>query len=126
MKNYQNDMFMNPNMHGGQPSMSQTPQQGFVTGSEGIQMGYPEATFQQNVGGGHPYPVQQQMIEEDCGCGQDEEETRMATGFNPYGPGMTQNIMVSHGPHGPGCTCGHQQDPMAGAGMMGGFDPQGP
>ncbi|MEH7226292.1 hypothetical protein V7112_20970, partial [Bacillus sp. JJ1566] len=59
MKNYQNPMFMNPNMYGGQP-------------------------------------------------------------------GAAQNMMVPHGPHGPGCTCGGQHGPMSGPGMMGNFDPQDP
>ncbi|MEH7226293.1 hypothetical protein V7112_20975, partial [Bacillus sp. JJ1566] len=43
----------------------------------------------------------------------------------PQGYGMAPNMMVPHGPHGPGCTCGGQQGPMGGPGMMGGFGPQG-
>ncbi|MEH7380672.1 hypothetical protein V7138_09355, partial [Bacillus sp. JJ1533] len=44
---------------------------------------------------------------------------------NMYGgqPGITQTIMVPHGPHGPGCTCGQT---MSGYNMMGDQDPQDP
>ncbi|THE13319.1 hypothetical protein E1I69_08215 [Bacillus timonensis] len=48
---------------------------------------------------------------------------------NMYGAqtGAQQGIMVPHGPHGPGCTCGQQQlAPMGGPGMMGNLDPQDP
>lgn len=117
MKNYQNPFAMNPNM-ANQQGMVLPPQQGMVPGTGFGPMNIPQ--------GGYPYPVQQQMTEEDCGCGHDEEEAVLPAGYNPYGPGMAPNMMVPHGPHGPGCTCGHQQAPMTGPGMMGGFGPQVP
>lgn len=139
MKNYQNPFGMNPNMYGEQQGLVHPPQQGLVYGpgpGAGYgpeemnipQMGYPGGAFPQNVAGGHPYPIQQHLMNDDCGCGADHnhDEAVMPATFNPYGPEMAPNMMAPHGPHGPGCTCGHHHGPMGGPGMMGGFGPGGP
>ncbi|MGN7296472.1 hypothetical protein [Ferdinandcohnia sp. SAFN-114] len=133
MKNYQNPFGFNPNMSN-QQGLGYGPGLGAGFGPEGMpmgmnipQMGYPGAGFPQEVQGSYPSPTHQHMMNDDCGCGSGpaEGEAMMPAAFNPYGPGMAPNMMMPHGPHGPGCTCGQQQGPMGGPGMMGGFDPQG-
>lgn len=127
MKNYQNPFGFNPNMSN-QQGLGYGPGAGY--GPEGMpmgmnvpQMGYPGAGFPQEVQGNYPYPTQQHMMDDDCGCGAgpDDDDAVMPAAFNPSGPGMAPNMMAPHGPHGPGCTCGQQHGPMGGPGMMGGF-----
>ncbi|WP_077617409.1 hypothetical protein [Bacillus sinesaloumensis] len=135
MKNYQNPMFMNPNMYNqqGLPTAPQQHGMGYapedmMQGTNVPQMGYPGASPYE-VEGSQQYPIQQQMMDEDCGCGasHEDDDAVMSAGFNPQvPPSMAPQMMVPHGPHGPGCGCGQPHGPMGGPGMMGGFGPQGP
>lgn len=131
MRNSQNPMFMNPNLGNQQGMPSQQglgyDPQGMPQGMNFPQAGYPGGAFPPGGVAGYPYPVQQQMMEDDCGCGggHDDNEGVMSAGFNPYSPGMAPQMMAPHGPHGPGCGCGHHHGPMASPGMMGGLGPHG-